>query len=138
MIFFCSHNFHIVVYFYQTNNSSQNGESKSPETSSSWLRLNDLTIESVEKYNSMSNRQPITFDMYKTKAVKQVGNTPVCKLPVMFFWVRKTTTLVLDKNTGKFSSTSNYFSTTFKPFPCHVDGYSTFVSLYFFFFLIFI
>jgi hypothetical protein len=91
-----------VIDFYQTNNASQNGESKSPETSSSWLRLNDLTIESVEKYNSMSSRQPITFDMFKTKAIKQVGNTPVCKLPAMFFWVRKTTSLVLDKNTGIF------------------------------------
>ena len=91
-----------VIDFYQSSDTipTQIDQGNSPETSSSWLRLNDLTIESVEKYNSMSSRQPITFDMYKTKAVTQVGNTPVCKLPVMFFWIRKTTTLALDKNTG--------------------------------------
>ena len=89
-----------VIDFYQSNDTVQNDDRKSPETSSSWLRLNDLTIESVEKYNSMSSRQPISFDMFKTKAIKQVGSTPVCKLPVMFFWIRKSTTLAMDKNTG--------------------------------------
>ena len=41
------------------------------------------------------------LNMFKTKSVKTVGNTPVCKLPVMFFWIRKTISLALDKNTGR-------------------------------------
>ena len=89
-----------VIDFYQSENENQNSDVKLTETAASWLRLNDLTIESVEKYNSMSSRQPISFDMFKTKSVKQLGNTPICKLPVMFFWIRKTTTFAFDKNTG--------------------------------------
>ena len=90
-----------VVDFYEENNVDVNAErAKQTETASTWLRMNDLTIESVEKYNAMSSRLPITFDMFKTKSVKTVGSTAICKLPVMFFWVRKTVSLALDKNTG--------------------------------------
>ena len=91
-----------VVDFYHENETDTKSDNKGPETAATWLRMNDLTIESIEKYNAMTNRQPITFDMFKTKSVKTVGNTPVCKLPVMFFWIRKTISLALDKNTGRF------------------------------------
>ena len=75
---------------------------KSKQDSSSWLRLNDMSAEAVENYELLSKRTPYTFDMFKNKTVK--SGHGVCKLPIMFFWVRKPWIFKLDKNTGLLKS----------------------------------
>lgn len=54
--------------------------------SSKLLDSNELTDESINRYQILSKRSPFTFEMYKNKNEK---NDPICKLPLMFFWVRK-------------------------------------------------
>lgn len=69
------------------------------ETASSWLRTNDMTLESVEKYDMLSKRAPFTFNVCKEKTLsKNVAS--VAKLPVIFFWLRKPFTFARHKNTG--------------------------------------
>lgn len=87
------------VIDYYDDSDKPKDETNGSETAASWLRINDLTIESIEKYSLMSNRLPFNFDMYKKKDLKSPANF-VCKLPVMFFWIRKPFVLTHHKNTG--------------------------------------
>jgi hypothetical protein len=70
------------------------------ETAQSWLRMNDMTLESVEKYEILSRRAPFTFNMTTAKANATKSTENVCKLPVIFFWLRKPFTFTRQKNTG--------------------------------------
>lgn len=92
---------------------------KSMETAKSLLRVNDMTIESAEKYELLSRRTPFTFEMNIKKAAEGEGEEKEaveakrgkseskssirllpCKLPVMFFWLNKPIEFVQHKNTG--------------------------------------
>lgn len=95
---------------------------KSKQESSSWLRLNDMSVETIENYELLSKRTPYTFDMFKNKTVK--SGHGVCKLPVMFFWVRKPWIFKLDKNTGLFLK--NLFKSNKKINQCLFKRYSVF------------
>ncbi len=50
----------------------------------------------------LSKRAPFNFDMYAMNKAKS-GNDPLCKLPLMFFWIRKPSILTKDKNTGLYN-----------------------------------
>lgn len=84
-----------IVDFYETAPTVKKTRA---DPSAGWLRLNDMTTEAVENYELLSKRIPYTFDMYRNKTVK-TGHA-VCKLPIMFFWVRKPWIFKFDKNTG--------------------------------------
>ncbi|CAF0939608.1 unnamed protein product [Brachionus calyciflorus] len=62
------------------------------------LNSDNLIEVSVEKYEMLSKRTPMIFEMYRNKAIK--SNDIVCKLPLMFFWVRRPSVLMRDKNTS--------------------------------------
>ena len=83
-----------VIDFYETNEKKE-----TQEQSSSWLRLNELTGESVENYELLSKRSPFMFDVFKSSGSKS-GAESVCKLPLMFFWTRSPIIEKQDKNTG--------------------------------------
>ena len=71
------------------------------ENSTSWLRLNEFTDDSNSDYGILSKRTPFLFDMYNTRVTNKIkGGDTVCKLPLMFFWIRKPSVLKLDKCTG--------------------------------------
>ncbi len=74
------------------------------ENSTSWLRLNDLTEESIANYELLSKRTPFLFDMYNTRITNKGKNgESVCKLPLIFFWIRKPEILKTDKCTSSFN-----------------------------------
>lgn len=101
-----------VIDFYAEKNmafqqqNSRKDDSKI-ETAKNWMCVNDLTIESAETYELLSRRAPFTFDMSKTKSIKSENS--VCKLPVMFFWLRKPVTFLNHKNTGIIQSLFKIF-----------------------------
>ena len=59
-----------VIDFYADEKNEKRQDSKKPnksESSKSWMRLNEMTIESAENYELLSRRAPFTFDMFKEK-----------------------------------------------------------------------
>lgn len=77
--------------------NSEYKEEKSTDTTK-LLVIDEMTEESAEKFDMLSKRVPMSFEMYKTKAISSTD--VVCKLPLMFFWVRKPSILTLEKNTA--------------------------------------
>lgn len=68
------------------DNSQQTENELKNLQSSNLLDSNELTDESIKKYETLSKRLPFNFDMYKNK---NENHDPICRLPLMFFWVRK-------------------------------------------------
>lgn len=84
--------------FYDKNGSVKRLDR---ENSISWLRLNEFTDDSNSDYSILSKRTPFLFDMYNTRVTnKSKDCDSVCKLPLMFFWIRKPSVLKQDKCTG--------------------------------------
>lgn len=106
-----------VADFYDLEEDKK--ETSNVEMSKTWLRINDMTIESAEKYEMLSKRDPFVFDM--TKKIGPTKNEQ-CKLPVMFFWLNKPIEYTFNKNTGAQISSYIYkcqlfhFITNFKCF----------------------
>lgn len=72
------------------------------ENSSSWLRPDEFTEDTHHEYSRLSKRTPFMYDMYNTlQTNKTLELDSVCKLPLMFFWIRKPAARQLDKCTGK-------------------------------------
>ncbi len=104
------HTLDLPILYYKTNEEVQeanfydkagNVKRLDRENSTSWLRLNDLTEESTSNYGLLSKRIPYLFDMYNTRqTLKTKDGESVCKLPLMFFWIRKPESLKMDKSTG--------------------------------------
>lgn len=92
-----------IIDFCSDQNNNQNEDKQKDNlnettSASNWLRINEFTNEAIEKYDMLSKRTPFTFEMYKTKTLK--SNDSVCKLPLMFFWLRKPVNSNRHKNTG--------------------------------------
>jgi hypothetical protein len=104
------HTLDLPILYYKTNDEVQetdfydkagNVKRLDRENSTSWLRLNDLTEDSTANYAILSKRSPFLFDMYNTRqTLKTKDGESVCKLPLMFFWIRKPASLRMDKCTG--------------------------------------
>ncbi len=87
------------INFYDKNSAISKRFDR--ENSTSWLRLNDLTEDSNVNYDLLSKRTPFLFDMYNTRVTSKIkSGESICKLPLIFFWIRKPSILKLDKCTG--------------------------------------
>lgn len=99
-----------VIDFYEESQSNVTSDEqkklmiKSTDSTASagLVKLSDLTSESYQMYGMLSKRAPFTFAMYKTQDTKAKENN-VCKLPLLFFWIRKPWVYKYDKNTGSES-----------------------------------
>lgn len=67
-------------------------------TSSRLLDPLRLTNESLNDYGIFSKRSPFIFEMYTNKNSK--SNEAFCRLPLMFFWVRKQNVYDCNKKTN--------------------------------------
>lgn len=104
------HTLDLPILYYKTTDEVQeatfydksgNVKRLDRENSISWLRPNDLTEDANKDYGVLSKRSPFFFNMYNTRqTVKTKESDSVCKLPLMFFWIRKPSSLKLDKCTG--------------------------------------
>jgi len=78
---------------------------------------------------SASSTQPISGMTTYPSGMPSSGSSASSTQPISGM----TTYPASSSNT--YSTSTNYFSTTFKPLPCRVDGFSTFVSNFLIFFL---
>ena len=67
--------------------------------------MDELAAECTEIYKMMANRTPFTFDMTGAPMERRASivGTPICKLPLLFFWIRVPSAKYKDKNTGTMS-----------------------------------
>jgi hypothetical protein len=104
------HTLDLPILYYKTTDEVQEAsfyDSKGAikrldrENSTSWLRPDEFTEDAYQDYGILSKRTPFLFDMYSTlQTSKTIDRDSVCKLPLMFFWIRKSSALKMDKSTG--------------------------------------
>ena len=65
-----------------------------------WLKFGELTDDSKNIYEMLSQRQPITFPINKEKTLKKSNTEIIGNLPLHLFWTRKPVVRIFNKNTG--------------------------------------
>jgi hypothetical protein len=99
----------IVIDYYDDDNKDELKDSKTISKVDAqksvkknlplWLQK-DFTYESNERYNSLSKRQPLSFEIHKSGEKNENNDEKNPRLPVQFFWVRESDVVKMNKNTG--------------------------------------
>lgn len=95
----------VTVIDHETNPNKDKDDAMSSNSLDAfdWLKFGEFTDESKETYQTMTQRQPLSFPMRKDKSIKAVNAESLGNLPIMVFWARKPIINRFDKNTGKRS-----------------------------------
>ena len=66
-----------------------------------WLAFGELTDDSNTVYNTVKQRQPLSFPIYKEKSIRNANADSLGNLPLTLFWSRLPKIDHYHKNTGK-------------------------------------